>query len=401
MTGATFFYASLGAELICFHVDEGSGELRRQASITLPGSVQYAWPHATGSHLYVASSDGGPPAAGGCGGSNHHLGALRIDPSSGRLSPEGAPVVLRHRPIHLSTDIPSEYALIAYSEPSALSVHEIRADGSLGREVAQPDVRDCGSYAHQIRVFPSNRRAVLVTRGHDADADHAEVPGALKTFGYEKGVLTPERSIAPDGGYGFGPRHLDFHPRHPWVYLSLERQNQLQLFRMSGEDLDERPAGSVPTLARPDRKGPRQMAGAVHVHPGGRHVYGAERSDPVRLENSVPVCVPGENAILVFAIDPADGRPSLVQREPTRGLHPRTFSIHPEGRLLIAANKSSALVKTAGQLHQVHGGFDIFRIDSDGRLAFLRSYPIDASQLPIFWSGFVRVQAARPQRETT
>ena len=49
-------------------------------------------------------------------------------------------------------------------------------------------------------------------------------PGTAETI---VGVLRDEVSIAPNGGYGFGPRHLDFHPSKPWIYVSLERQTAL------------------------------------------------------------------------------------------------------------------------------------------------------------------------------
>ena len=42
---------------------------------------------------------------------------------------------------------------------------------------------------------------------------------------FASGQLTPGVSVAPNGGFGFGPRHIDFHPRQPWVYASLELQN--------------------------------------------------------------------------------------------------------------------------------------------------------------------------------
>jgi len=60
-----------------------------------------------------------------------------------------------------------------------------------------------------------------------------EEPGALKVFYYEGSKLTNEASVAPNGGYGFGPRHLDFHPTKPWVYVSLERQNRLDMLTRS------------------------------------------------------------------------------------------------------------------------------------------------------------------------
>ena len=55
-------------------------------------------------------------------------------------------------------------------------------------------------------------------------------------------MLTNAGSIAPNGGYGFGPRHLDFNPTQPWVYVSLERQNKLQLFKLEGDGLSPEPS---------------------------------------------------------------------------------------------------------------------------------------------------------------
>jgi 6-phosphogluconolactonase (cycloisomerase 2 family) len=50
-------------------------------------------------------------------------------------------------------------------------------------------------------------------------------------FSFKDGQLANRGSIAPNGGYGFGPRNLDFHPGLPLVYVSLERQNRLDVYR--------------------------------------------------------------------------------------------------------------------------------------------------------------------------
>ena len=42
-----------------------------------------------------------------------------------------------------------------------------------------------------------------------------------------------------NGGYGFGPRHLDFHPTRDWIYVSLERQDQIAFFPRSGGRLTD------------------------------------------------------------------------------------------------------------------------------------------------------------------
>src|SRR6202166_5349752 len=206
-------YANVGPDLTRYDVDVAGAELIKRETTALPAGVQYAWPHASRRYLYVASSS----SASGYGqaGTEHHVTALRIDPATGALSPHGAPIRLPTRPIHISTDIPSENILVAFNNPSALRVYRINKDFTPGEEVAQPDPIDAGIFAHQVRTTPDNRLAILVTRGHEGTPAKAEDPGALKVFNYKNGVLTNEVSIAPNGGKEFGPRHLDFHPTKP------------------------------------------------------------------------------------------------------------------------------------------------------------------------------------------
>ncbi len=79
-------------------------------------------------------------------------------------------------------------------------------------------------------MTPDNKLAILVTRGNEGTPTKPEDPGALKVFEYKDGVLSNEVSVAPNGGKEFGPRHLDFHPTKPWVYVSIETQNQMMMF---------------------------------------------------------------------------------------------------------------------------------------------------------------------------
>src|SRR5262252_3307810 len=117
----------------------------------------------------------------------------------------------------------------------------------MGADVPQPPL-DAGIYAHQIRVFPADRVVVLATRGNEPTATSREDPGALKVFRYDAGILSNEISIAPQNGIGFRARHLDFHPTRPWVFLTLESQNRLQVYRRRDDGLDPTPLFSVSTL---------------------------------------------------------------------------------------------------------------------------------------------------------
>jgi 6-phosphogluconolactonase len=229
-SGKIALYANVGADLTHYDVDVAGSELIKRETVTLPASVQYAWPHASRRYIYVASSDSAPGS--GRQGTEHHITAFAIDPETGALTQHGAPVKLPTRPIHISTDIPSQYILVAFNNPSAVRVYRINKDFTPGEEVKQPRPIDAGIYAHQVRVTPDNRLAILVTRGNEGTPTKPEDPGALKVFDYKDGLLTDEVSIAPNGGKEFGPRHLDFHPTKPWIYVSIETQNKMDMFRM-------------------------------------------------------------------------------------------------------------------------------------------------------------------------
>ncbi|MBV9018497.1 MAG: beta-propeller fold lactonase family protein, partial [Alphaproteobacteria bacterium] len=243
-------YAAVGPELTHYAVDVEGAVLERRGTVTAPANIHYAWPHSSGRYLYVASSDSAS-GVGGFVGTKHDVTAWDIDPLSGALSPHGAPITLPTRPIHMTTDIPSEHVLVAFSNPSGLKVYLINHDIRRGAEVEQPEPIDPGIYAHQVRVSLDNKKVILVTRGHDAAGGKPEEPGALKVFDYGNGVLTNEASIAPNGGYGFGPRHVDFHPTKPWVYVSLERQNRLDMFQFEGDMLLGAAVYQKGTLAEP------------------------------------------------------------------------------------------------------------------------------------------------------
>lgn len=388
---ALALYANVGPDLIRYDVDVEAMTLTQRQTLTLPDSVQYAWPHRSRRFLYVATSNQSP-GNGAAKGNSHHLLSLKIEKGSGALTLHGAPVALPTRPIHLSTDIPSENILIAFNKPSALRVYRINDDFTPGEEVRQSGPIDAGIYAHQARVTPDNRRAILVTRGNEGTAAHAEEPGAIKIFDYHHGILANEVSIAPDGGKNFGPRHLDFHPTEPWIFLSVETQNQVGVFRMLPDGrVDPDLQFRIGTLAAPGRHRARQAAGPIHVHPNGRFLYVANRAEQTEEVGGVQLFKGGENSIVVYEIDRLTGEPKAVQHVDSHGIHPRTFHIDPSGRMLVAEHNLPVTVRDGDRLRVVAAGLSVFRIGDDGRLEFIRKYDIDTGDQSMFWMGMVPV----------
>jgi hypothetical protein len=128
--------------------------------------------------------------------------------------------------------------------------------------------------------------------------------------------------VAPRGGYGFGPRHLDFHPTRP-QYLSLERQNMLEMDR-----LESHGPSSPPPLpqgnARPiNGAKPRQAAGTVHVHPS-RFVYGVNRADSTIDYEGKAVFAGGQNTVVMPSIRRLGAAADSARRHARHSL-PRSY----------------------------------------------------------------------------
>jgi 6-phosphogluconolactonase len=390
MTRPVFFYVSLGPSLRLYHTDPENAGLIERGTVQLPENIQYAWPHPSAPYLYVASSNGGSGTT-GAKGDRHFLSALRIDRESGELEAHGAPAALRSRPIHVSLDHSGRYALTAYNNPSSVAVHRINTDGTVGEEVAQTASLDCGIFAHQIRTTPNNDAAILVCRGNDKAANKAEDPGSLKFFAFKDGQLENRVSVAPDGGLGFGPRHLEFHPTLPYVYVSRERENKLNVYRLVDGVIDPQALFVKETLAAPDKIVSRQSACTLHAHPNGRFLYLANRAfDTVKVDGK-DVFPGGENNIAVFSIDQATGEPTLIQNEDVRGVYPRTFALDRGARMLAVTDVEPKQARDAFGISTIPANISTFKVGADGKLTFTNNYEIDTAGKLQFWSGMVSV----------
>lgn len=381
------YYASVGPLLKIFDVDVEGAQLRECGAVTLPANIQYAWPHPSRRTLYVVSSNGCP----GNPGDKHFANAFAIDAATGNLHPHGEPAALPSRPIHASLDRSGGYLLTAYNDPSGLTVHRVGSDGRIGARIAQPADLDTGIYAHQILAAPSNHHVILVTRGNNSTATKAEDPGAIKTFAFEDGKLKNLASIAPGNGFGFGPRHLDFHPTKPWAFVSIERQNKLYVYALdSATGLGREPLFVRETLSDPKTPA-SQGAGAIHVHGNGKFVYLTNRTFPAR-EGGRDASSGGEDSIVVYALDQNSGEPEPIQHIDGRGVQLRTFGIDASGRVLVAAS-IMPMLRSDGTA--MPAGMTVFRIADDGRLALIRKYDVDVGAAQQFWSGMVTLPSSK------
>src|SRR5262249_50822937 len=126
-TTRTFLYASVGAELAQYDVDVEQATLTRRAAVTLPANVQEAAVHPSRPQVYVAWSNSGASygsaAPGGKG--NHGVTPFRLNMTTGALTADGPSSPLRARSIHLTTDRSGTHLIVAYNDPSGITVHAL------------------------------------------------------------------------------------------------------------------------------------------------------------------------------------------------------------------------------------------------------------------------------------
>ncbi|SEJ74091.1 6-phosphogluconolactonase, cycloisomerase 2 family [Sphingobium sp. AP50] len=371
-------FNSVGDVVTRWDLDVEAATLEQRASLTMPSVVQYAWAHPSGRYLYVATTDSERGSM-TITGSNHQLVALKVDEERG-LALHGEAQPLRQRPVHNSVDHTGRYALTCYTAPSHVTVHPILKDGTLGAEIAQQNDLGLGHFCHQILPTPSNDSVVMAFRGHNpSPAKPDGDPGVLKVLDFADGQLTSRQNVTAFGreGYGYGPRHIAYHPNQRWVYVVVELQNQLHMHLLEDDRLSPDPLFMTSLTQEPVVPGIVQVGGAVHVHPRGHVVYASNRiSAKTHPIGAFPYEV-GDNSIAVYAIDQKTGEPRAIQFADPHGFHVRCFTIDPSGTLLIAATLTAMSVGEGDAQEVTPAGLCLFRIEEDGRLTFLRRYNVD------------------------
>ncbi len=388
MTSRVMLYSAIDDEVTHYDVDVDAATLTRRGSVRVVSNVQEGWAHPSHTHLYLTTSNRGP----GLKADVNHVSAYRIDAATGALALHGQPMPLPHRAVNVCIDRSGKFAINAHNLPkSGITIHRINDDGTLGSEVRQPAGLNFGPYPHQVNVAPSGRTVVIVDRGNKAEESKPEDPGALRSFSFQDGVLSNPAVVAPNGGYGFGPRHVDFHPEKPWMYVSDEKRSQLHMFRMPGDRIEPEAAYTRDTLFDRANAKPRQQPSTVHVHPNGRFVYIANRADHTVDFNGKKVFGGGENTITVFEIDSATGEPTPIQYADTHSFHVRTFGFDPSGRLMVTASIKPMNVREGSDVKVVPAALSVFRVGVDGKLDFVRKYDVDAAGKTHYWMGIVGV----------
>jgi 6-phosphogluconolactonase len=230
-------------------------------------------------------------------------------------------------PSYVSVDRTGHVVLDANYGGGYVEAFTLAKDGSLAARSAF--VQHVGSsvhpqrqtkpYAHWIHTDPTNRFALAADLGMD------EI--LVYKLDAKTGALTPNDPPFAKVPGGMGPRHLAFHPNGKWVYAIAEMGNQVMAFNWDATHGTLTQFQSVDTLDASFKE--PSTAAEIAVHVNGKYLYMSNR---------------GEDTIVVYSIDPANGQLVFKQRVASRGKVPRYFTFDPTNKWLIVANNEGANV---------------------------------------------------------
>ncbi|KUZ87220.1 3-carboxymuconate cyclase [Burkholderia ubonensis] len=296
-------------------------------SSTKTVNPSYLLPSRDGRTVYAVNElpgDNGPADQRG------GISAFRFDAKTGaltfidRVSSEG------NDPCYLSLSPDGKYLVtanysVAANPGGSFAVFPLREDGAVGQAAltvhhtgsGPVKGRQDGAHAHSAVFSPDGRYLFVQDFGAD------KIFGYRYTVDGSRGLISPTDTRYTPVKAGSGPRHMVFGANGRYAYVTSELNAAVEVFGYQDGKLT--PVQTVP-MAAPGFKG--KVGGAtIHLSPDGRFLYASNRGDA--------------NEIVIYAVNPADGRLKTVGRQSSLGRTPREFLIDPTGKWLIVGNQDS------------------------------------------------------------
>jgi 6-phosphogluconolactonase len=257
------------------------------------------------------------------GKSSGGVSAYAID-KTGKLTFLNQQASMGADPCHLTVDRKRSNLLVANYTGGNVALLPILKNGTLApaTDVKQhqgsgPKEQQKGPHAHCIILDAQEQYALAADLGADKIMIYRFDPAT-------RALQTGKQQLWAELQAGAGPRHLTLHPNGRYAYVINELDSTMTTMRYNATTGTLAKIDTVSTL--PAGFTDKSYCADVHVSPSGKFLYGSNR---------------GHNSIVVFAIDPRTGIPSLVEHVSTEGNWPRNFVIDPSGRFLLVANQRS------------------------------------------------------------
>ncbi|PKB67673.1 MAG: hypothetical protein BZY81_04095 [SAR202 cluster bacterium Io17-Chloro-G4] len=203
------------------------------------------------------------------------LSSWRIDQGSGALTKNGT-VTPEDAPAFISTDRSGRHLLSSFYQIGHAAVHPIGADGTLGDPPTEWLATDDG--AHSMLTDPTNKFAFVphIARLSDNVLEppkNQPGPNVIYQFKFDEstGRLSPNSPLKLEQEGNLGPRHYCFHPTQDIVYFSNEQGCSVTGYRLDSSSGTLSPFQTVTTI--PDGYSERNTCSQIQISPSGEFLY--------------------------------------------------------------------------------------------------------------------------------
>ncbi|ABM51970.1 lactonase family protein [Burkholderia mallei] len=320
-------YTGSGSDgIYVYRFDTDSGQVSPVSSAKAE-NPSYLVASRDGRHVYAVNElpgDAGPASVRG------GVSAFDFDAKTGALKFVNRVSAQGNDPCYLSLSPDGRYLVVAnYSVASdpggSFSVFPVEATGALGAAVLNVHHegtgpvkgRQDGAHVHSTVFSPDGKYLFVQDLGADKLYSYRYTPDG------SRGLIGPTESRYTLAKAGSGPRHLVFGANGRFAYVTNELNASVDVYRYDDGRLAH--IETVPMTA-PGFAG-KVGGGALHLSPDGRFLYATNRGDA--------------NDIVIYAVNAADGKLTLVGRQSSLGKTPREFAIDPSGKWLIVGNQDS------------------------------------------------------------
>ncbi|AUL56025.1 6-phosphogluconolactonase [Burkholderia pseudomallei] len=320
-------YTGSGSDgIYVYRFDTDSGRVSPVSSAKAE-NPSYLVASRDGRHVYAVNElpgDAGPASVRG------GVSAFDFDAKTGALKFVNRVSAQGNDPCYLSLSPDGRYLVVAnYSVASdpggSFSVFPVEATGALGAAVLNVHHegtgpvkgRQDGAHVHSTVFSPDGKYLFVQDLGADKLYSYRYTPDG------SRGLIGPTESRYTLAKAGSGPRHLVFGANGRFAYVTNELNASVDVYRYDDGRLAH--IETVPMTA-PGFAG-KVGGGALHLSPDGRFLYATNRGDA--------------NDIVIYAVNAADGKLTLVGRQSSLGKTPREFAIDPSGKWLIVGNQDS------------------------------------------------------------
>ncbi len=348
-----------GEGIYVFEIDPRTGDMRQCGHFTGYRNNSIIAVSGDGRHVYATIEDKNYKDQWGMGGG---VLALDFDPVKGRLSvcsessafgactsyicldPEEQFVFVTNHGSGLDVvtqvipDGHGGYAIERIYDDATLVMFGLEKNGGIGPVLDLHKHSGHGalnvrgqvcSHLHSVHVDPSGQWVLACDKGCD------------RIYVYRLDRKNRRMEMTPHTMFrcrpGSAPRHMEFHPSAPYVFVNHETASSVSAYRFDASDgtlteTDYQPMIDMDPDVPGEQIGDTYGSPAdIHVHPEGHFLYSSQRSS-YHTGN-------GTDGIAVFSVDINTGH---IRRESFTALEgpcPRGFALDPEGRFLYVGNQ--------------------------------------------------------------